>query len=258
MKYLSARKPSGCALATPSRATFSDNVVRRSIFAALALGIFAPAPANAISTVTIQPVSVCLDNGTGCSAAAFNTAAVKTFWQNQAGLTLNFLTPLSSNSTTFQTMDSLAEVQSLLSTSSGVDPGHPTSLIFWYADAAPGLQLLSLGFISGNGSWVASNITENEANIGFSRALGFNLGLALLSPTPAGEESNLMLSLPLIANEPFSSLHLNDQQRTAIERSRFVEDIAPSATPLPSAAILFGTVVAGGGLLWRRRRKTAG
>ena len=49
--------------------------------------------ANAASVVNIQLVGICLDNGTGCSAATFDTNAIKTFWQNEAGLTINFLSP---------------------------------------------------------------------------------------------------------------------------------------------------------------------
>jgi len=123
-------------------------------------------------------------------------------------------------------------------------------LTFWYSNAGYSLGPIQEALIGGNRSWVNTNPNGDFPTIGFSQALGFNLGLASFTNTP----SNLMQQVMPITTV-FESLHLNDQQRAIISQSRFVEEIAVSETTVPPAAFLFATVLAGGGLVCRQRRK---
>ncbi len=228
--------------------------VLKTFFAAV-LGAVVALPARATSMVNIQPVNICLGDGTDCGGPAFDLAAVKAFWQTEAGLTLNFLSTRNFNNTALQTINSTAEIENFLLNPSA-DPlasasPFSTPITFWYSDADLSLQIVSRGIIGGNRSWVISNLTGDLTNIGFSRALAFNLGLDVTDGS-----SNLMFTLAFIADKSLDDLHLDDAQRARIAESRFVED-APSQVPVPTAGVLFASALAGGWLCRRRWTRRA-
>ena len=210
-------------------------------------------PARA-SSINIQPVSICLDDGTSCGSLAYDAVALQNFWQNQAGLTLNILPSRTFDSTTFQTMNSQTELDTLLFTN--VDPNASTNftsspITIWFSSGfTPGL-----GFQSGNRSWVNSDQSTDFMTLIFAHQLGHNLGLVHVDAF--ADPLNLMN--PVLGPGGLDDYHLTAQQVSTILGSNLVSADEPVAVPGPVAgAGLPGLILACGGMLgWWRRRKAA-
>jgi hypothetical protein len=215
---------------------------------ALAFGA-ALGPARA-SSINIQPVSICLDDGTSCGSLAYDATALQNFWQNQAGLTLNILPSRTFNSTTFQTMNNQTELDALLFTN--VDPNAPTNftsspITIWFSSGfTPGL-----GLQGGNRSWVNSDQSTDFMTLIFAHQLGHNLGLVHVV-----DPSNIMT--PVLGSGGLGEYHLTAQQVSTILGSNLVSADNPVAVPGPAVgAGRPGLIFACSALLWWRRPRRA-
>ena len=221
-----------------------------SLVLALLTVLAANAPARAALIVDIEPVSICLDDGSSCGAIGFNTATLNSFW-NPLGLTLNILATRNFNSTTFQTMDTLAEASTFVVTNPSPDPAGPTNfssspITMWFSTSAfspPGT--IDVSVVGANRSWIASNLPSFH-DYQLSRALGINLGLSFVSNDP----TNLMTSL--FSDPDLSHYHLTQGQIDILLESNFIREGELVAAPEPGTIALFGAALAALG--FRRRR----
>ncbi|MCC5884890.1 MAG: hypothetical protein JJT88_00480 [Gammaproteobacteria bacterium] len=148
--------------------------------------------------VDIQPVQICLDNGSDCSALGFDAGLLSDFWLEKAGISLNFLDSRTFNSTEFHTMDSNSQVSSFLTTLTHPDPVAPAlirdgPIHIWFSNSAD-FVIESNGVVGFNRSWVKSNQATPQQTLAMAIALGFNLGLTRVESDPI--EQNLMAFIP--------------------------------------------------------------
>ena len=82
--------------------------------------------AQASLILDLQPVRVCVDDGSNCASPGFNSVALQQFWQSQAGITLNILATRQFNNTAARTMEDSTEVSAFLFASPHPDPSAPS------------------------------------------------------------------------------------------------------------------------------------
>jgi hypothetical protein len=231
------------------RLKLSASFVALSIFLALA-------PARAVPIVDIQPVSICLDDGSSCSSMSYDATALQSFWLNQAGLTLDILPTRTFNSTAFQTMDNLTELTTFLTTNA--DPSGPTNfssppITVWFSHGFAGGPL-GLALISGNRIWLDTDDSTNILTLDFAHQLGHAFGL---ENTDIFSSSNLM-SPSFSIDAQLSDFVLDSPQVSALLASDFIHD-APVGVPGPMAGAGLPGLLAGFGAMfaWYRRRRLA-
>jgi hypothetical protein len=228
------------------RLRLSATLVVLSSFSALA-------PARAVPVVEIQPVSICLNDGSSCGSMSYDAAALQSFWLNQAGLTLDILPSRTFNSTTFQTMDNQTELTNFLTTNA--DPNGPVNFTsspinVWFSQGFAGGPLGD-ATISGNRIWLDSDDSTNILTLDFAHQLGHALGLqndTILTGT------NLM-DFQFQAGAQLSSFSLDSSQVSALLASQFIRNEAV-VTPLPATFPLFAAGLGGLGLLGLRRKRS--
>jgi len=183
---------------------------------------------------------------------SYDATALQSFWLNQAGLSLNILPSRTFDSTTFQTMNDLTELENFLLTNA--DPSGPTNftsspITVWFSRGFAGGPL-GLALISGNRIWLDSDDSADLLTLDFAHQLGHALGLqhtAILTGT------NLMDS-SFAADAQLSDFSLDASQISALLESNFIYNGAV-AIPLPATLPLFAGGLTVLGLLgWRRKR----
>lgn len=189
---------------------------------------------RAALVLDIQPVQICLDNGTSCGAMNFDSGALGSFWLGQAGITLNILGSRSFNSSALHTMDTVSEARGFVLSDPSDDPLAPArSLVgpitVWFSNQGFGAGPQNMALVEGNRSWVASNLTVDLQTIFLAQAIGYNLGLETLrNPFHV----NLMTSV-FSANENLSNLSLFNEQISIAQRSGLIYERQVSLVPEP-------------------------
>lgn len=217
----------------------------------VSIGVLAT-PAAAALIVDIQPVSVCMDDGTSCGALSYDADELKTFYLNEANITLNILPSRTFNSTTYQTMDDLTEVNNLLFANPSLDPSGPSGffsspITLWFANGSAGVSpTLGLAVINGNRAWVDSTLVGVDETVIMAHELGHTLGLQHVF-----DPANLMFPSDVPGTD-LLSLILDSAQKTTIQASQFVY-AGTAPIPLPSTLLLLVSGLAA--LAWRRRQR---
>jgi hypothetical protein len=146
-------------------------------WAALALCVFGATAARGTTlyTLTIQPIQVCLDNGTQCAdpTQQLYEAAGDKIWA-QAGIDLAFLPFTTYNNTNFWNFDSTTDMPtpSLLS----------VIQLYFVPDIDDTVGLYGIGWVGGNGVVVSDDIFDVGRLDTIAHELGHNLGLDHTAP----------------------------------------------------------------------------
>lgn len=212
------------------------------------LGVAAPARAALIAT--IQPVNICLDDGTGCAAPSYDAAGVRSFWLTQGGITIDFLPARSFNSTAFRIVETSQEVGDLLSIGPSPDPAAPTSasaspITIWFSDRM-NTSLAGLAVTNANRGWVAANLATGLLDAVLAHEIGHIFGLSHDDLAGPGS-GNLML--PFIwSTSDLDDVHLSPEQAARARQSRLLV-----ATEIPAPSALLPLLVGIAGLALQRR-----
>lgn len=237
-----------------------------AMFVLLFLAFAGPLHASAI--VDVQPVQICLDDGTSCAALTYDSSAVQTFWMAQAGLTINIETPRTFNSTTYQTMDTNGEATGFLTTNPSPDPMGPADftsspITLWFSQSSFTTPF-DYAVVGSNRSWISSDVTASLETFLFARAIGSNLGLPDITTT---DSTDLMITTYSPDSIDLTNFHLNADQVTSAQSSPFVQQASgvspppvflgippPGPVPTPEPPPL-GCILGGLGLLLIMRHR---
>lgn len=212
---------------------------------------------QANSIVVVQPVQICLNDGTSCAALTYDSANVQSFWSAQAGLTIDLRTPRTFDSTAYQTMDTNSDAVSFLTANPSPDPSGPSNLTsspitVWFS-LAGFTTPFDYAIVGSNRSWINSNLTSSLETFLLARAIGTNLGLPDITST---DSTDLMISTYSPNSANLTNFHLNSSQATAAQSSSFVQlgtggffgGPPPGTVPTPEPPT-FGCILLGLGLL---------
>lgn len=211
------------------------------------------AHAEASQIVDIQPVQICLDDGSGCSAIGVDTVALQNYWQSNAGITLNFLSTRTFNSSVLNTVESVGEIGAFLTAPASADPLGPTNfssspLNFWFSTGTFGGGQLAL--VNGNRSWVSTGFSSSLQTVFMAQALGFNLGLSTLS---SGVAPNNLMNPVFTFDTELADLNLLSAQASIAQGSQFLYNAPVSQAPEPAGVLLMLSGLLGLGTLQRRK-----